>query len=105
MLQVQKVAVATPVTRALFEEAATRLIEIRHRRILYMDCLTCVETAIETFEGFLRIRLAVILYIDVSDHVITYVIADMKFSELSKFCELDENLLIEVLKMTNRFNQ
>jgi len=80
MLEVQEVAVATPVTRALFEEAATRFVEVRHRRILYMDCLTCIETAIETFESPLRIRLAVILYIDVSDHVITYVIAHMKFS-------------------------
>ena len=104
MLEVQEVAVATPVTRAFFEEAATRFVEIRHRGILYMDCLTCIETAIEPFEGPFRIRLAVILDIDVSDHVITYVIADMKLSELSKFCKLDENFFIKVLKVTNSFN-
>ena len=105
MLEVQEVAVATPVTRAFFEEAAPRFVEIRHRRILYVDRLARVETAVETFEGSFRIRLAVILDVDVSDHVVTYVIADMKFSELSEFRELDENFFIKVLKVTNRFNQ
>ncbi len=70
-----------------------------------MDCLTCIETTIETFEGLLRIRLVVILYVDVSNHVVTNVIADIKLCELSKFSELDEYFFIKVLKVTNRFNQ
>ena len=85
MFEVEEVAVAAPVTRALFKEAAPRFVEIRHRRILYVDRLARVETPVQAFEGALRVSLAVILDVDVSDHVVTDVIADMEFRELSEF--------------------
>lgn len=79
--------------------------KVSHRRILSHYDSSSIESAIKPVEGCLGLFLSDKLGINVAYHMITDVISDNEVLNLSKLCKLHEDLLEEIFKVVDCFNQ
>lgn len=105
MLWMHKVAVASPIARALIVLPTFSFPKISHWRILSDYNLSSVVPSEQPVHGTLTLFLALVLYINVTNHVLTNIISDCDLVEFSVLGQLPEHLLIEILEMIDRLNQ
>merc|ERR1719409_2555952 len=95
---VHEVAVAAPGTHRLVVLAAARLAEVRHGRELADERPARVEAAEERLERRVRVLLGE-LAVDVADHVVAEVLADVELLDLAVAGELVVDLLVELVEL------
>jgi hypothetical protein len=105
VLRVHEIAVAAAIACALIVLSALGLTEICDGRELSHDDLASVVPAEEPLHGCHRLVLALILDIDVADHVLADVVRDHHLLELPELGKLGEHFFIKVLEMVDRLDQ
>merc|ERR1719409_1118150 len=96
---VHEVAVAAPRAHGLVVLAAARLAEVRHGRELADERPARVEAAEERLERRVRVLLVGELAVDVADHVVAQVLADVELLDLAVAGELVVDLLVELVEL------
>merc|ERR1719409_2218181 len=96
---VHEVAVAAAHADGLVVLAAARLAEVRHGRELADERPARVEAAEERLERRVRVLLVGELAVDVADHVVAQVLADVELLDLAVAGELVVDLLVELVEL------
>lgn len=98
-LHVHEIAVSTSVAAVLLELAARGLAEVGDRREISYDGTAVVETALERLQSRGSVVLLLELDVDVADHVVGQVVADVEALDLAELAELLKDILVEVLEV------
>lgn len=98
-LDVHKIAISATVATVLLELAAGGLAEVGDGGEVGNDGAAGVEAALQSLEGGGSVVLLLELDVDVADHVVGKVVADVEALDLAELAEFLENVLVEVLEM------
>lgn len=98
-LNMHEVAVTTAVTAILLILPTSRLTEISNRREFSNDRPPGVKSPVQRGKRLGSLILLPELHINIADHVIGKVITDIERLNLAEFRKLEEDILIEILKV------
>jgi hypothetical protein len=98
-LHVHEIAVPTSVAVVLLELPARGLAEICDRREIGDNRPARVEPALQSLQGGGGLVLLLELNVDVTDHVVGKIVADVEALDLAELVKLLEDILIEVLEV------
>lgn len=96
---VHEIAVSASVAVVLLELAAGGLAEVGDRGEIGYDRATVVEPPLESLQGGGGVVLLLELDVDVADHVVREVVANVEALDLAELAELLEDVLVEVLEV------
>mmetsp|Transcript_3288 Transcript_3288/g.6677 ORF Transcript_3288/g.6677 Transcript_3288/m.6677 type:complete len:214 (+) Transcript_3288:401-1042(+) len=94
-LGVQKVAESPPAANLLVEIPAACLSEIRDRAEFHLHLSAVVQSAVHGLHGVAGVFLVEEFAVDVADHVVAEVVADVEFIDPTKLGEFHEHVLVE----------
>jgi hypothetical protein len=95
---VHEIAISSPITRSLLILTACRLFKVRHRRKLDLNRFAGIVSPLQPLDSFCRRLLVPKLDIDISDHVIRYIIAHAQALHLAERVQLEKQVFVEILK-------
>jgi hypothetical protein len=98
-----KIAIASPVACVLFILTTCGFPEISHWREVQNDGSACVESATQCIQGRSSVLFLSKFYVDVADHVVCKVVANVEIFDFSIFAELLKNVFVEILKVLLKF--
>jgi hypothetical protein len=98
-LHVHEIAVPTSVAVVLFELPARSLAEIGDRREIGYNRPARVEPALQSLQGGGGLVLLLELDVDVADHVVGEIVADVEALHLAELVKLLEDVLVEGLEV------
>lgn len=98
-LHVHEIAVTASVAAVLLELAACGLAEVGDRREIGDDGAAVVEPALERLQGGGGVVLLLELDVDVANHVVGEIVADVEALDLAELAELLKDILVEVLEV------
>lgn len=99
LLHVHEIAVPAAIAAVLLKLPASGLAEISDRGEIHDDGAAGVEPPLQGLEGGAGLLLLLELDINITDHVVSEVIADVEALDLAELAELLEDVLVEVLKV------
>jgi hypothetical protein len=105
VLRVHEIAVATAIAGPLIVLSALGLAEICDGRELGHYDLASIVPAEESLHGRHRLILALILDIDIANHVLADVISDHHLLQFTKLGKLGEYLFIKVFKVVDGLHE
>lgn len=98
-LDVHEVAIPAAVTAVLLKLPTRGLAEVGDGREISDDGAGVVEPSVERVKGLGGLVLLAELDVDVADHVVGEIVADIEALDLTELCELREDVLVEVLEV------
>jgi len=96
--QVHKVAEATAVTLAVLVLTATSFAKICHRRKFGIERTTCVPALVAVVNGSLCFGFPFVSCINISNEVISHIVANMKLKEMTKLCQFAVEIFVNRVK-------
>jgi len=96
---VQKVAKSPTAAYLLVEIAAASFAKIRDRTEFHFHLSPVVESAVHSLHGIACIFLVEKFTVDVTDHMITEVVADVKFVDPTKLGKFKKHVLVKTKKV------
>lgn len=94
-----EIAVTPTVTIILLKLPARGFTEISHRRKISNNGATRVESTLKSLQGGGRLVFLLELHIDVANHVVSEIIADVEALDLPEFAKFFEDVFVEVLEV------
>jgi len=94
-----EVAVASENAFSIVELSATSLPKIRHRRKLTSQHSSCIKSSLKNLLSSSSTVFIIEFCIDISDEMISKVVANMKFLQFSKVREFRPNIFVEFFKV------
>lgn len=98
-LDVHEVAISAAVAAVLLKLPTRGLAEVGDRGEVGDDGAGVVEPSVERLEGLGGLVLLAELDVDIADHVVGEIVADIEALDLAELCELREDVLVEVLEV------
>ena len=79
--------------------SAPRLSEVSHRTILNEECFPRVESSIQFHQSVLCMFLIVEFHVDITDHMLAKIFADLYVFNLAKFFQFFVDFFVEFIKL------
>lgn len=98
-LNMHKIAIPAAITAVLLVLPAGRLAKIGDGREVSNNRTAGVEPPLQCVESSRSLILLLELDVDISDHVVGEVVADVEALDFAEFAELLEDVLVEILEM------
>lgn len=105
MLRVHEVAITTSIAGSLVVLPALGLSEISHWRELSHDNFASIVSSMKALHGCSCLIFCHIFHIDVSNHMLIYVVCNDDLFEFTELGKLQKDFLIEIFKMADCLNE